>query len=117
MIIPEIFIHVQYSVYCTRFIRTAESQLMTKLFYCKTVKYLMHFIWSVIIITLVYNNTLSIIYVLNQCIKCGSWKTRKGGKWRKVAEKSGMHHSAFPRFQGNGGMPSFSLIFDFLHQN
>ena len=33
---------------------------------------------------------------------------------RKVAESSGMHHSAIPPFPGNGGMPFISIIFDFL---
>ena len=44
-------------------------------------------------------------------------KSESGGMLRIVAERSGMHHATILPFPGNGGMPLFSIIYDFFIRN
>ena len=61
-------------------------------------------------------NVMLIYSSFPRVLENGSWKRRKGGKWRNAAERSRMHHSAIPPFPGNGGMLFISRIFDFYYQ-
>ena len=44
-------------------------------------------------------------------------KLESGAMLRIVAERSGMHHAAILPFPGNGGMPLFSINYDFFIRN